>query len=153
MSLTSVNPSALVVHPTVWTQLTIRFLWGSLQHQMNRQCVGQCVGWFVSTVKWGGRQRHVASDELAPRKSIASDHPMVLLSAAFSQPLHALCVLSTRWRDPKLWVPKDSDYEWLSQPQWPLGIFGSFQELFLWGKTAKKPRQPGHFRLAGCPPE
>jgi hypothetical protein len=32
------------------------------------------------------------------------------------------CVHS-HWRDPILWVPKDLDYEWLSQPQWLLGYF------------------------------
>jgi hypothetical protein len=36
-------------------------------------------------VRW--RQRLVAPDEPTPRKTIASDHPTVLLSAAFSQQL------------------------------------------------------------------
>jgi hypothetical protein len=46
---------------------------------MNRRCVGQSVRWFVSMVEWGGRQQLVAPDEPTPRKSIVSDHLMVLL--------------------------------------------------------------------------
>jgi hypothetical protein len=54
---------------------------------MNRQCISQCVGWFVSMIEWGGRQLLVAPDEPTPGKSIASDHLMVLLSAPLAQRL------------------------------------------------------------------
>jgi hypothetical protein len=39
------------------------------------------------------------------------------------------------WRDPILWVPKDSDYERLSQSPWPLAYFFGFLDLFSWRKT------------------
>jgi hypothetical protein len=76
-----------VVHPTALKKLTERFWLRSLQHRMSWQCVGQRVTWFVSTVKWGVRQRLVAPDELTPGKSNVSNHLMVLRSTAFSQRL------------------------------------------------------------------
>jgi hypothetical protein len=51
----------------------------SLQHQMNRRCIGWRVRWFVSMVMCGGGQRLVAPDEPTSMKRGASIHPMVLL--------------------------------------------------------------------------
>jgi hypothetical protein len=46
--------------------------WG-LQHWMNRQCVGHCIGWIVSAIVRGGRQWLVAPDEPTPPKIMAVD--------------------------------------------------------------------------------
>jgi hypothetical protein len=74
-------------HPTTSRKLTVRLWSWSLQHRMNRWCVGWSVRWIVSTVMCGGRQQLEASDEPTVGKSIASDHPMVILSTGLAQQL------------------------------------------------------------------
>jgi hypothetical protein len=74
-------------HPMTACQLTVRFWCWVLKHWMNWRCISSSVKWIVSMVICSGGQRLVAPDEPTPGKSIASDHLMVLLSAAFSQRL------------------------------------------------------------------
>jgi hypothetical protein len=73
------------VYPTVEWKLTKAAWARSLQHQMIRRTVGALRR--SSCVREPQRLRDVggAPDEPTPWKSIPSDHPMVLLSAAFSQ--------------------------------------------------------------------
>jgi hypothetical protein len=75
------------VYPTVaWKQTEVTWTWG-LQHRMIGRTVdalrqSSCVREPQRLCGEGG-----APDELTPWKSIASDHPTVVLSAALSQRL------------------------------------------------------------------
>jgi hypothetical protein len=60
------------VHPMVTWKLTVRFWLRDLQHRMIRRCVNSHVRWRATTSSTGWTNAW---------KSIASDHPMVLLSA------------------------------------------------------------------------